>query len=228
MLCERGRFADATAQLKARQTKKKQISAFLGLLLSMLVASEGQALSYQWQFDLTPEQVTPEGSGSASSGQAWLYYDTLTDHLRVIVSWANLEADLTALHIHGPALPGQSSRTHLVDIIADESVLPSIPSITDRRTQVWESPTLHLFAEHSGGHGDGGVLIGIPPEDVLAAMLADEAYLLLHTDSSVFFGGELRGQLHLISVPEPSSAFLLCLGLIALATRRAASPIGLE
>jgi hypothetical protein len=204
---------------------KQPISLFVGLLLSMLVPGEGRALSYQWQFDLRPEQVTPEGSGSASSGQAWLYYDTLTDHLRVIVSWASLEADLTALHIHGPALPGQSSRTHLVDIIGDESALLSIPSITDRRTQVWESPTLHLFTEHSGGHGDGGVPIGIPPENALAAMLADEAYLLLHTDNSVFFGGELRGQLRLISVPEPSSAISLCLGLIVLATRRAASRI---
>jgi len=189
----------------------------------MIVADEGHAVSHSWQFDLSPEQVTPEGSGSASSGQAWLYYDTLTDHLRVIVSWANLEADLTALHIHGPALPGQSSRTHLVDIIRDESALLSIPSITDRRTQVWESPTLHLFAEHSGGHGDGGVPIGIPPGDALAAMLADEAYLLLHTDNSVFFGGELRGQLRSLSVPEPSSAIYLCLGLIVLATRRAVS-----
>jgi hypothetical protein len=204
---------------------KRRISGLLGLLLAMVVAADGHALAHQWQFDLSPEQVTPEGSGSDSSGQAWLYYDTLTDHLRVIVSWANLEADLTALHIHGPALPGQSSRTHLVDIIPDESALSSIPSIIDRRTQVWESPTLHLFAEHSGGHGDGGVPIGIPPEDALAAMLADEAYLLLHTDNSVFFGGELRGQLRLISVPEPSSAILLCLGLIALSTRCAASRI---
>jgi len=204
---------------------KRPISLFLGLLIAMVVASDGHALTYQWQFDLSPEQVTPEGSGSASSGQAWLYYDTLTDHLRVIVSWANLEADLTALHIHGPALAGQSSRTHLVDIIRDESALLSMPSITDRRTQVWESPGLHLFAEHSGGHGDGGVPIGIPPEDALAAMLADESYILLHTDNSVFFGGELRGQLRLISVPEPSSAIFLCLGLIALATSRAAGRI---
>ena len=224
MVCTRGRVARATAHLDARQSKRP-ISVLVGLFLFVLVAGEGHAVSYQWQFDLRPEQVTPEGSGSASSGQAWLYYDTLTDHLRVIVSWASLEADLTALHIHGPALPGQSSRTHLVDIIADESVLSSIPSITDRRTQVWESPVLHLFAEHDGGHGDGGVPIGIPPEEALAAMLADEAYLLLHTDNSVFFGGELRGQLRLISVPEPSSAISLCLGLIVLATRRAASRI---
>jgi hypothetical protein len=203
---------------------KCTVSVFLGLLFSMVVAGDSHALSYQWQFDLNPEQVTPEGSGSTSSGQAWLYYDTLTDHLRVIVSWANLEADLTALHIHGPALSGQSSRTHLVDIIRDESALSSMPSITDRRTQVWESPVLHLFAEHSGGHGDGGVPVGIPPEDALAAMLADEAYILLHTDNSVFLGGELRGQLRLISVPEPSSAIFLSLGLIMLATRRRSYP----
>lgn len=213
-------MTETTAQPRITQLKRP-ISILLGLLLAMVVASDGHALSYQWQFDLTPEQVTPEGSGSDSSGQAWLYYDTITDHLRVIVSWANLEADLTALHIHGPALAGQSSRTHLVDIIRDETALLSMPSIIDRRTQVWESPALHLFAEHGGSHGDVGVPIGIPPEDALSAMLSDEAYMLLHTDNSVFFGGELRGQLRLISVPEPSSAIFLGLGLLTLASTQA-------
>jgi hypothetical protein len=188
---------------------------------ALLLASQAQAINYQWQFDLSPDQVTPDGSGSSASGQAWLYYDTLTDHLRVVVSWTSLEADLTGLHIHGPALTGESSRTHLVDIIADETALLSMPSIVDRRTQVWESPTLHLFAAHGGNHGEGGVPVGIPSEDVLAAMLANDAYMLLHSDNSVFVGGELRGQLELTPVPEASTALLSGLGLCLLATRRA-------
>lgn len=218
MLFQERSGADATLLPIARR-RVRPIAAFFGLLFAILSPGDGHALTHQWQFDLRPEQVTPEGSGSTSSGQAWLYYDTLTDHLRVVISWANLEADLTSIHIHGPALPGQSSRTHLVDIIRNESALLSIPSITDRRTQVWESPVLHLFSDHSGDHGDGGVPIGIPPEDALSTMLANEAYLLLHTDNSVFLGGELRGQLQLIAVPEPSGAIFLGLGLFALATR---------
>jgi hypothetical protein len=201
------------------RVSRRSASIFFAAVLALALSNQAQAINYQWQFDLSPDQVTPEGSGSTGSGQAWLYYETLTDHLRVIVSWSSLEANLSALHIHGPALPGESSRTHLVDIIADEAALFSMPSIVDRRTQVWESPTLHIFSGHSGTHGDGGVPTGILPEDVLAAMLADDAYMLLHSDDSIFFGGELRGQLRLVEVPEPSMALLIGLGLSLLAAR---------
>ncbi|MBW2275745.1 MAG: CHRD domain-containing protein [Deltaproteobacteria bacterium] len=193
--------------------------SMLGIVVSLLLANPAAATRYTWVFDIEPEQVTPDGSGSTGSGQAWLYYDTLTDHLQVNIAWSVLEADLSAIHIHGPALPGQSSRTHLVDIFSDAS---AIPSELDRRTDFYQA-VVHLFTPHSGGssHNHGGVPTGIPPEDALAAMVAEEAYILLHSDDAVFFGGELRGQLALTEtlIPEPGTATLMALGLIGLALR---------
>jgi hypothetical protein len=185
----------------------------LALLAGVGFAGSTHATLYTWQFDLEPGQVTPEGSGSNASGQAWLYYETTTDHLRAVVSWRDLEADLSGIHIHGPAQAGFSSRTHLIDIIKDASVLPSG---IDLRQQVWEAPTLHIFAQHGGAHGHGGVPTGILPDQVLDAMLAENAYMLVHTDNAIFTGGELRGQLRLISIPEPTTALLMGLGLAGL------------
>jgi len=198
----------------------QRLIALMSALFVLGASGEALAISYAWQFDLTPEEVTPDGSGSSASGQVWLYYETLTDHLRVVASWSDLEADLTAMHIHGRAKVGESSRTHLVDIIKDESVLLGFPDITDRRTQVWESPPLHIFAAHSGGHGHGGVPVGIPPEEALQSMIDEEAYVLVHTDDALFPGGELRGQLRLTAIPEPGAALLIGIGLCGLAVSR--------
>ena len=70
-----------------------------------------------------------------------------------------------------------------------------------------------------------GIGLEVGPDDVdvsmdaVLAMLADDAYMLLHSDDSIFFGGELRGQLRLVQVPEPSMALLIGLGLSLLAAR---------
>jgi hypothetical protein len=193
----------------------------LALLTALLMASPAAAIRYTWIFDIEPEQVTPEGSGSSASGQAWLYYDTLTDHLQLNIAWTGLEADLSGIHIHGPALPGQSSRTHLIDVFADASV---IPGEVDRRTDFYQA-VVHLFEPHPDdgpSHNHAGVPQGIPPEDALAAMVDETAYILMHSDDSVFFGGELRGQLVLTEtiIPEPGTASLLALGLVGLGLRR--------
>ena len=176
-------------------------------------------IAYDWQFDLGVDQVTPNDFiESRALGQAWIHYDAIADHLSVLVTWTDLVGEIEKIHIHGPALPGYNTRTHVVDILNDPS---EIPAGTGLHTGQFQT-LLHLFDpgdEHGGSAGGH-----YPPETVLGILTGEQAYMLVHT--SVYFDGEIRGQLVLtgMTVPEPGTGTLLCLGLGLLAGRRGREP----
>jgi hypothetical protein len=142
-----------------------------------------------------------------------MHYDVVADHLDILVTWTDLVGEIDRIHIHGPALAGYNERTHVVDVIMDASELPVG---TGLHTGQFDT-VKHLFEtgdEHGGGHGGN-----YPPQQTLDILVSGEAYMLLH--STVYFEGELRGQLVLTSVtiPEPSTAILLAFGLCGFAVK---------
>lgn len=177
------------------------------LTLSLLLASPAIATRYSWQLDLDSSQIPNGISTSNGLGQAWLAYQTETDHLQVLVAWTALDGNLTGIHIHGPALPGESTRTHIVDVFGSAT---DIPSDLDLRTDLHQA-SYHLGDAHGGDDvpsGDGH----LPLDQALAAMVAGEAYMVFHSEA--WLDGELRGQLPVATLlPEPSTGWLALLGL---------------
>jgi hypothetical protein len=187
----------------------------LALVACLWLAPAAHALDYSWQFDLDSGQIPNGLSDSKGLGQAWMSYDVETDHLSITLSWTLLEGDLTGIHIHGPAGPDESTRTHLADVFGDES---DIPAALDRRTDVYMT-TLHIVAPHGGDHGGSGGQL--PGELALQTLLDGNAYVIFH--SSAYPEGELRGQIPVAQpVPEPGTGCLVALGLFVLARRRPA------
>jgi hypothetical protein len=191
----------------------------LGLsVVLLLVAGSASADRYTWQLDLDAGQVPNGLSTSSGLGQAWLDYNTDTDHLSVLVAWAGLEGDLSAIHLHGPAGPGESTRTHVLDVFSDAT---AIPAGLDLRSDHY-SGLFHL----GQAHGDDDVPHGgghLPLEQALEAMLAGQVYVMFHSEA--YLDGELRGQLpEATRVPEPGTGCLAALGVAGafLAGRRRA------
>jgi hypothetical protein len=186
----------------------------LGLLAVASPPASAAPIAYDWQFDLTVDQVTPHDFiDSRAVGQAWIHYDAIADHLDVFVTWTDLVGEIERIHVHGPALPGFNERNHVVDVLDDPSGIPAGTGLHTGQLSV----TRHLFDPgdaHGGPHGGH-----YTPEQALAILVSEEAYMLVHT--SVYFEGEIRGQLVLTSVtaPEPGSGLLVGLGLGALAAR---------
>jgi hypothetical protein len=186
----------------------------LTLAASTLLTLPASAIQYRWEFDMFADNInnapTPDGTtDSAATGFTRMVYDTEADHLTYVVAWIDLESDLTALHIHGPAAASESSMNHLFDIY---NASTGIPAGIDRRNDL-TSGLLHLLAPHPGHEGQ----ILSPPEEVIAALVSGQAYVNVHTEQ--WPTGEIRGNFPAI-VPEPGTGALLLAALAATTWRR--------
>jgi hypothetical protein len=186
----------------------------VGVMLACWASSATAAplvLAYEWQFNLTVDQVTPNDFiTSTAIGQGFVRYDTVADHLNILISWTDLVGEIDRVHIHGPAAIGFNTRDHLVDVLLGASQLPAG---TDLHTDTYQT-VKHLLDPgdgHAGPHG--GHYTG---QQALDFMIQEQAYIMLH--SSVYANGELKGQFVLtnVTVPEPGTGVLLGLGLSGL------------
>lgn len=185
---------------------------FSAAMLAVLWVTPSPAHAYtiSWQFDLESSQIPNGLSTSYGFGQAWISYETVSDHLNLTVAWTALEGALTGIHIHGPAEYGVTTRTHIVDVFKDST---EIPAGLDLHTDL-HSETQHVFDPHGeDGHGGGGG--HLPPDYALQTMIDEQAYMVFHTD--LYPDGEIRGQLVLTSIPEPKTGWLVGASVLAAA-----------
>lgn len=158
----------------------------------------------------------PPGDGSTDStggGTADFFYINATQQLAYTIAWFGLEGDLTAIHIHGPAGPGQNTMSHLFDVFSDEQQV--IDAGVGRRNG-FISGSIDLSAPHTHGGGDP-----LGPAFILDTLEAGQAYINVHT--TAFPHGEIRGQVPNL-VPEPTTAAALVAFAAVALTRRARSP----
>jgi hypothetical protein len=140
-------------------------------------------------------ETPPNASPAIGSAILTLHNDLNT--LDVDITFSGLVAPDTASHIHccGPAGIATSVR------------LP----FTGFPTGVTSGSFLSTFLLSTG-------LSGITPADFITGMETGQAYVNVH--STAFGGGEIRGQVVLLSTPEPGTLLLFGAGLVGLVLRK--------
>lgn len=188
---------------------------FLAMLAALALSSspaDAQKLKWTWTADESQIKNGPEPDGSTNSpatGSGYAIYDPSTNMMTVSYTWHNLFADLTKLHIHGPADANQSNPQHVIETFGPPDPPAGLDLRSDTYTETFELATL------SQPGGD------LSPQDILQIMTDGLAYVNYH--SAVFGTGEIRGNLGTpVTIPEPSCTVLgVVLGL-GLACRRTA------
>jgi hypothetical protein len=182
-------------------------SAALGVLASLWMTSAAQADLLTFTTALGPEQPGATGSGSAV-----VIFDTEAQTLRVTANFSGLSGVTTVAHIHGPtAVPG----TGTAGVITTLPTFPGFPTGVSAGTydQLFDLTAASTF-NPSFITANGGT-VGAS-EALLNALLAEKAYLNIHT--STFGGGEIRG---FLSVPDGGVTIaLLSMGLTGVALAR--------
>ena len=166
----------------------------LSSLATLLLATSAGATSFTISASADGAQETPP---NASPGTSILTgtYDDATNLLTWSGSFSGLIGTTTDAHFHGPAAVG-------------------VPA----------GVAIHITAAGGGDIFPLGVTAGAYSgsatitETHESQLLSGLWYLNIHT--TFLLGGEIRGQVSAVVVPEPSTAALLGLGLIALARTR--------
>lgn len=180
---------------------------FLLLLAAggLVVAGSGHAaradVVYNVTYNGANERPTPTNSSATAIGT--FTYETAKDDILYSVSYSGLSGSAQAAHLHigGPRGVGPI-------------ILPMLPNPTGTSGVISGTLTnADLINQAVSGVTD--------ISQVNALALANGIYANLH--STVFPGGEIRGQLvaNALAVPEPASVTLLVLGLMGMLTLQA-------
>ena len=166
----------------------------LSSLAALLFATSAGATSYTLSASLDGAQETPPvvtgGTGTMTGT-----YDDVTNILLWSGTFGSLNSGTTNAHFHGPAAVGVGPAGVQVGMTASTGdVFP--------------------LAVTSGAYSGSATITDLQEADLLNGLW----YVNIHTTTSA--GGEIRGQVYAVVVPEPSTAALLALGLVALARVR--------
>ena len=173
---------------------------------AMLSASSARATIYVFDANLDGPSESPPNA-SPGTGFAQVTFDNVANTMNVDVTFNGLLGTTTASHIHAATTsPGTGS----AGVATTTPYFAGFPiGVTSGSYNNTLDMTLASSYNPAFITANGGTTASAEAA-LLSAMLADEAYLNIHT--TVFPGGEVSG--FLVQVPEPSVLALLALGAV--------------
>jgi hypothetical protein len=189
------------------------LTRLLVALFATLLLGIGQAQAAVILFETT---LAPEVGGSSGSGEASAVFDTTAHRLEVSVTFSGLTGPTTVAHIHCCVDPPGT-----VGVATYPSTFPGFPAGVTSGT--YDSPVpidLTLTSSYTPGFlatFGGGTAAGAEAA-LLAGLLDGRAYFNVHTTFAP--GGEIRGFLEEVSVPEPVTLMLFGIAASAAIARR--------
>ena len=142
--------------------------------------------THVWDMDASEDQVSNSGVGDGSTdspaaGHGAFRYDDTTGLLFYDVGWTGLAGLLTAIHVHGPAGPGENNSNHFFNIYtgAPDVIAAGVDRTSDNTSST--VALLDIIVESAAQD---------PPDIVAAALLDEQGYLNIHSD--IWPSGEIR------------------------------------
>lgn len=186
-----------------------KLLAIAACLISLSSPSQAELVRYQ-------TQLLPEAPGATGTGFATADYDPLAHTLAISSTWSGLSGPTTVAHIHC-CTPTPNSGS--VGVAVTPVTLPGFPAGVAAGSyavvvDLLESAT---YTQAFVTNFAGGV-VADAEEALIAGFDAQVAYFNIHSET--FPGGEIRGFLQVLEVPEPTGFTLALLGLAGLGWSR--------
>jgi hypothetical protein len=171
---------------------------------AFLLPNSTYATIYVFDANLSGAAESPPNA-SAGTGFAQVTFDDVANLMNVNVTFSGLSGTTTASHIHAAtASPG----TGTAGVATTTPYFAGFPIGVTSGTYNNTLDMTQTSSYNSAYITANGGTVASAEAALLSAMLADEAYLNIHT--TVVPGGEIRG--FLVLVPEPGILTLLVLG----------------
>ena len=171
---------------------------------AVLLAFSARAVVYTFDANLDGPSESPPNA-APGTGFADAIFDTTANMMQVEVTFSGLLGPTTASHIHSATaspFTGTAGVATTTPYFAGFPIGVTSGSYSNTLDMTLASSYNPAFVTANGG------TTASAEAALLASMLADKAYLNIHT--TVVPGGEIRG--FLTVVPEPSVVTLLALG----------------
>ena len=188
---------------------KLNLPSAIRLLCAALVAGVVPSINAElFQYSVTLDGASESSPNlSPGAGSGIVNYDDLARTLFISVSFSGLTGTTTASHIHAATTVAGTSTA---GVATTTPTFAGFPLGVTSGTYV-NTLDLTLASSYNPAYVTANGGTPAAAEAALAgAIAAGKAYFNIHT--STFGGGEIRGFLVPVPVPEPTSLALLCLG----------------